>query len=235
MFWAGMRGGIPTGHLHGVTDPTDGSITGNNISYIYPDMETALLGKFKDRKMQNTQESKVLELGCDKNGLLYVSQYSSPDLRAPHYYYEPPSNVSFGSGPWGAFDPYEQKWLELRAANIKKMGQGVFTKRDLEPNTLVSSYNGFVFDEKNGEHELYSRRCIMNLLTSDNERRHCVKYRLGLPSRNATIFIPPEYDQIERFIPSWGPKVNPNIFYIKIDTPKNIRGINIKNMFINYL
>ena len=81
-----MRGGIPTGHLHGVTDPSDGSMTGKNISYIYPDMETALLGKFKDRKMQDAQESTVLELGCNKNDLLYVSQYSSPDLIAPHYY-----------------------------------------------------------------------------------------------------------------------------------------------------
>ena len=215
-----MRGGVPTGHLHGVTDPTDGSITGNNISYIYPDMETALLGKFKDRKMQDTQESMLLDVGCDKNGLLYVRQYSPPDSKAPHYYYEQPSNVSFGSGPPGAFDPYEQKWLELRAANIENMGQGVFTKRDLDPYTLVSSYNGFVFHKNSGEHESYSNKCTMNSTLSDNERRHCVKYELSLSSRNATIFIPPEYDQIESFIPSWGLKVNPNIFYIKVDKPK---------------
>ena len=60
----------------------------------------------------------------------------------------------------------------------------------------------------------------MNSTTSDNERRHCVTYALGLSSRNPTILIPPEYDQIESFIPSWGPKVNPNIFCINIDKPQ---------------
>ena len=61
-----MKGGRPTGHLHGLVDPTDGSITGNNISYIYPDMETALLGKFNDGKMQDAQESTILDLECDE-------------------------------------------------------------------------------------------------------------------------------------------------------------------------
>ena len=45
--------------------------------------------------------------------------------------------MSFRSGPSGALDPYEQKWLEQKAANNGNMGQGVFTKRDLEPSTLV--------------------------------------------------------------------------------------------------
>ena len=202
-----MRGGRPTGHLHGITDPTDGSITGNNISYIYPDMETALLGRFKDGKMQDTQESIVFDLGCDENGLLYVSQYTKPDFKSPHYYYEPPSNVSFGSGPPGALDLYEYKWLELRAVTNGNIGQGVFTNRDIEPNTLVSSYNGFVFSKENGEHKLYTNRCTMNSTRSDNDRRHCVKYTLDLPSRNAMIEIPPEFDRPESFIPSKGPKV----------------------------
>ena len=213
-----MRGGRPTGHLHGSIDPTDGSITGNNISYIYPDMETALLGRFKYGKMQDAQESILLDLKCNRGGLLYVSQYSKPDSRSPHYYYEPPNNVSFGSGPPGAVDPYEHKWLELRSANNANMGQGVFTKIDIEPHTLVSSYNGFVYGRANGEYEIYANRCFLNLTKSDNERRHCLKYALGLRARDATINIPPEFDQPESFIPSWGPKVNHNILVL----PKRI-------------
>ena len=206
-FWAGMKGGKPTGHLHGVVDPADGSITGDNISYIYPDMETALLGKFKDRKMQNAQESVLLDLRCSENGLMYVYRYSTPDSKSPHYYYEPPSNVSFGSGPPGALDPYEYKWLELRDANNKSMGEGVFTKINIKPDTLISSYNGFIYGKKNGELEIYTYKCTQNLRKSDKERRHCIKYALGLDAKNAVIDIPPEFDQPESFIPSWGPKV----------------------------
>ena len=202
-----MKGGRPTGHLHGVVDPADGSLTGNNISYIYPDMETALLGKFKDRKMQNAKESVVLDLGCHESGLLYVSRYSTPDYKSLHYYYEAPNNVSFGSGPPRALDPYENKWLELRDANNANMGEGVFTKRDIEPYTLISSYNGYVYRKENDELEIYTNKCTKNLRKSDKERRHCLKYALSLDAKNAVINIPPEFDEPESFIPSLGPKV----------------------------
>ena len=43
-----MYGGTPTGHLHGTISLTDGTITGSNTMYIYPDMETALVGKFEN-------------------------------------------------------------------------------------------------------------------------------------------------------------------------------------------
>ena len=42
-----MEGG---GHLHGKVN-SEGLISGDNIAYIYPDGETALLGKFEDRVM----------------------------------------------------------------------------------------------------------------------------------------------------------------------------------------
>ena len=99
--------------------------------YIYPDMETALVGKFADRKMKDAQESRLLDVGCDTNGLYYVTQYSTPELNSPHFYYEPPNNTSFGAGPSNVLDPYERKWLELRVADDEKMGEGVFTKTKL--------------------------------------------------------------------------------------------------------
>ena len=181
--------------------------------YIYPDMETALLGKFEDSKMKDAQESTVLDLGCDRNGLYYVTRYSTPKPSSPHFYYEPPNNISFGAGPPNVLDPYERKWLELRLADNKKMGEGVFTKRDVKKDTLVSSYNGFAYDKQNSEHALYREGCIMNITKTDDERRHCKKYSLGLYGKNAQIEIPPEVDQPESFIPSWGPKVNKMILW----------------------
>ena len=208
-----MYGGNPTGHLHGIVSPDDGTITGSDIMYIYPDMETALLGNFEDNKMKDAQESSVLDLGCNRNGLYYVTRYSTPEPSSPHFYYEPPNNISFGAGPPNVLDPYERKWLELRVADNEKMGEGVFTKRDVKKDTLVSSYNGFVYDKQNGESKLYREGCVMNITKTDDERRHCKKYSLGLYGKNAMIEIPPEVDQPESFLPSWGPKVNEMIFW----------------------
>ena len=201
-----MIGGNPNGYLHGMINPTDGTITGNNISYIYPDMKTCLFGRFEDRKMQDSQQSSIKGLRCDDYGLPYLL-FSNPDPKTPHFYYEPPSNRSFGAGPPRVFDPYEQKWLEIKVSNDEPKGEGVFTKRDLKPGTLVCSYNGFAFHMPNGELEMYMKRCAMNTTKGDNERRHCVKYSLPLHSRNSQINIPPESDRPDIFIPSYGPKV----------------------------
>ena len=207
-FWVAMLGGKPNGHLHGTVNPTDHTITGNNISYIYPDMVTALLGKFEDRRMKDAREATVLEIDCDENGLLYVSRYSAIEQASPSFYYKPPSNTSYGAGPQGVRDPYEQKWLELKDVNDPKMGEGIFAKKNLEEGVVVASYNGFLFGIGNGQLELYNRNCGMNLTRSDDERRHCMKYSIKLRAKNAKFNIPPEFDQSGMFLPSLGPKVN---------------------------
>ena len=202
-----MWGGNPYGHLHGVIKDINGRISGDNIAYIYPDMETVLLGKFEDSLMKDAQESEVQSVECDENGLLYVNQFAIPDYSDPHFYYDHPSNVSFGgrtSNP-EVLDPYERKWLELRGADEAEMGLGVFAKKDIRKRIFICSYTGFVFDAE--QHDIYRRNCQDNLTKSDDERRHCKKYSLPIKARSATIHIPPENDKPDSFLPSWGPKV----------------------------
>ena len=80
--------------------------------YIYPDIEKALLGKFEDRKMKDAEETRVLDLDCDRNGSIYILFYTIPEGTAPHFCYKPPSNISFGAGPTRVLDPYEKIWLQ---------------------------------------------------------------------------------------------------------------------------
>ena len=202
-----MIGGKPNGHLHGIINPNDGTITGNNISYIYPDMKTVLVGRFENCTMKDTQESTILELDCDENGLLYVSKYSKPGQYSHHFYYEPASNVTYGSGPPGIVDPYERKWVKLRQASDPRMGEGVYAIRDFQEGELVASYHAFVFGKSNGQLDIYHRNCGMNLTKSNDDRRHCVKYSVDLEVKDAKIIIVPEYDKPGMFIPSLGPKV----------------------------
>ena len=202
-----MIGGKPNGHLHGKISSKDETITGNNISYIYPDMNTVLLGRFENSVMKDAQQATVIELDCDDNGLLYVSKYSKPDQYSPHFYYEPASNVSYGAGPPGVLDPYEEKWLALREATDPNMGQGIYALKDFKEGELVASYHGFVFGKSNGQFEIYNKNCGMNVTKSNDERRQCLKYSINLEQKDAKINIPPQYDKPGMFIPSLGPKV----------------------------
>ena len=209
IFWAGLYGGDPRGHLHGMIDETGGKITGDSIAYIYPDMETVLLGRFEDRLMKDAQESEVVKVECNQNGMIYVNQYATPDPSASHFYYEPASNSSYGGATSipGTLDPYEMKWLEVRKIDEDKIEEGVFAKKDMKKHIFISSYVGFTYGKSNGQHEIYKSRCINNVTKTHNGRRHCKKYSLGFKTRDAVIEIPPEHDQPDSFFPSMGPKV----------------------------
>ena len=207
-FWAGMIAGrLRNAFLHGTINETNGLISGNDIAYIYPDMETTYLGKFENRKMIRAQQSKVLEIDCNDNGLLFVKKYLKPNISEPHVYYEPPTNVSFGRGPKGVMDPYEQKMVELKIAKNSKMGEGVFAKKDIKKGELAAVYNGFIFKHKSEEFDLYKKRCGMNISRTDDERRKCVKYAIEIPCKDAEMTIPPEHDLPANLFPSLGPKV----------------------------
>ena len=94
-FWVGMLG---EGQLHGNFEDTDKAdlITGDKISYIYPDGETAFLGRFEDKVMKKAKAVDVKSYSCDEFGLLYVSEYSEP-WQDIIYSFDPPTNISFGS------------------------------------------------------------------------------------------------------------------------------------------
>ncbi len=43
--------------------------------------------------------------------MIVVTKYSEPS--GPYFYYDPPTNESYGAGPPNVRDPYERKWLDL--------------------------------------------------------------------------------------------------------------------------
>ena len=202
-FWVGMLGGSPNAHLHGIINSLDGSISGNNISYIYPDMETAFVGRFENRVMKKAKYKRVLELKCDTNGLPYVSKFSEGP--SDIFYHAPLSNISFGAVPDRVVDPFERNMVELRMSSIPNSGQGVFVKKDVEPSMVVSLYVGYVYDAN--QMEIYRKHCAFNVSKTYNERRHCSKYAIDINYTNHMINIPPEIDIPETFLPTLGPKV----------------------------
>lgn len=55
--------------------------------------------------------------------------------------------------------------------------------------------------------QVYNNSEIILSFRSDDERRHCKKYSLGMESFKAVIDIPPEFDGTDTFQPTFGPKV----------------------------
>ena len=134
-FWIKMIGG---GFMHGHFK--DGQATGDNLSFIYPDMETAFYGKFENFVMKSASEAEVESEECTEEGIIAVSKFS---LKSdPIFYYDPPTNVSFGAGPEGVIDPYERKWVEVADSSVPDSGQGVFAKRDFPQFRCTSMYSG---------------------------------------------------------------------------------------------
>ena len=105
---------------------SQGLITGEELSYIYPDMNTAFKGKFENLMMKSTKEVEVLESGCDEYGMMMVTKYSDADHKGPQFYYERPTNISFGAGPPDVRDPFERKWLHLDTSKEPNSGEGNF-------------------------------------------------------------------------------------------------------------
>lgn len=122
-------GTIGGGLIHGEINPKDYKISGNNISYLYPDYDTIFHGEFKDKIMIKAREAKLVSVKCHETGLPIIDQLSFPDFKNHHgdvveYYFRPPSNVSFGGGPPDVIDPFERKNLILAPSSVPNSGDG---------------------------------------------------------------------------------------------------------------
>ena len=58
--WWSVLGG---GWIHGPVDPVTGELTGDELMYIYPDMEHVLSGTFKRGEMVRTEPTTVADIG----------------------------------------------------------------------------------------------------------------------------------------------------------------------------
>ena len=73
-------------------------------------------------------------VGCNSEGFLVVTKFSDPDPSGPVFYYDPPTNVSFGAGPPNVRDPFEVKWVEL-VSELSMLG--LLFSSDMEFSSLA--------------------------------------------------------------------------------------------------
>ena len=207
-FWAGKKGGHPYSHMHGTIRESDATISGDNISYIYPDMETSFVGIFENKTMKSAEYFTISEVKCNAYGLPFVSKFNKGKEPSPStYYYHPPTNTSFGAGPIGIIDPFERSLLDLKKSSITNSGEGIYVKKDVKEGMLVALYSGYLYNEE--QMVIYSDNCSYNISKSEEERRSCGKFACEINHWNETLIIniPPEIDRPGPSFSTLGPKV----------------------------
>ena len=86
-------------------------------AFLYPDLETAILGRFSGRLLAKGWEAQVTEIICAKSGLpllQFQGQFGDP---WPSYRYSPPNHYFLGDQP-DLGDPYEAKNIEVNFTKL---------------------------------------------------------------------------------------------------------------------
>ena len=124
--WLALLGG---GWLHGVPDQR-GELTGDDVMYVYPDLDTILWGTFSRGVMVRAVHTTIADVGnsLKENSPLFISRPSDfqgpvPVARADRraggevYSHSPSSSCHMSVSPLLA-DPYERRWVEVVQSTV---------------------------------------------------------------------------------------------------------------------
>ena len=111
---------------------------GENISYIYPDLETAFVGHFDNGVMISAKPAKITSSNLINN--IMVPKFKITDTNADIGYCKS-TKTSLGKDLLFS-DPYESSHIECKVSNVEGGGQGVFAVKDIAKDTIVAFYNG---------------------------------------------------------------------------------------------
>ena len=189
--WGGM--------VCGVVDKK-GELTGREISYIYPDRKHALTGLFREGRLVRAVPSIVREFNNETNC------YQCKTADEMTITYDPSTKLRISKSPKQP-DHYEQYYVCVRTSLIPGAGEGLFAKRTLSPNQVISFYNGIRVS-----HDVVNKRSWLenaNTISLDEE---------------IVIDVPVEYNQIETYCASLAHKANhsphPNSYYDRFTHPR---------------
>lgn len=129
------------GFLYGVLDKEGEEMSGDNIAFIFPDMKTALVGRFKANTMIEAFATEVIANRCRRD--LMEVEFAKPKDDSQPYWFEELGGLRF-SGPATLIDPYERTTVYVKSVPGK--GEGLFARRDIAKDEVISYYAGMAFN-----------------------------------------------------------------------------------------
>ena len=199
--WKRLEGG---GWLHGVVD-LEGKFTGEDIMYIYPDMFTCLVGKFRDGIMIEARESRVNKIV--KGDILEVKA-STPKPVGRVFSFQPSDGQKMAVD-YQQQDPYERDRVECRNSQVKNAGEGLFAITNIPQDTVICFYHGIYLKEgQNSPQDNWDYQIFIDWQTA--------------PASPALDILPDAW-AYKNYKASLGHKVNhswqPNCMYAKFNHP----------------
>ena len=132
--WRFLEGG---GCLVGEADAATGALTGDGVGFLFPDRQTALVGRFEDGVMVSAQTC-FIQLVSVRNCICHL-KFTQP--RGPVYDFDPGDRDVICRRPLLP-DPYESRHVYVRQSRIKGAAEGLFAKTDLSEGQVCCFYNG---------------------------------------------------------------------------------------------
>ena len=113
----------------------------SDITFIYPDMQTVLVGQFKDGVMIKAKPAKIIAERCN-DGIKEI-KVSTPKIDAPILKYKRATRLNMGDQPT-VMDPYEK--ANVYVGELEWGGDGLFAKRNVEMNEIIVYYGGIFWN-----------------------------------------------------------------------------------------
>lgn len=131
------------GYLYGEPDPADGgSLTGDRVVYLYPDLLTGFQGRFERARMARGKACTLHRVELFRGKVPDVScRLIDPEGQTTTLRHCPSTRTEMGED-FLCRDPYESRYVECRESGIPGSGQGLFAKADLPAKAIVAFYNG---------------------------------------------------------------------------------------------
>jgi len=132
--WKLIKGG---GYIVGRVNE-DGQLTGSDISYLFPNIETAFVGQFVDGVLKEARVSKICDVILDY-GCIKVPKFAEPT--GPMYQRELSTSEFVTNSPL-LKDPYEEKMVFVKQSLVEGAQEGLFSRQAVKANTIMAFYNG---------------------------------------------------------------------------------------------
>ena len=202
--WKLLEGG---GILFGKVN-RKGLFSGEDIMFIYPDLETCFVGWFNNGVMVSAKEGHISAWRL-VDGMMTLD-WKEPPIKNRHGFgLESRKYNSLCSYPTER-DPYESRMVTCSNSSVPGAGEGLFVNIDVEPDTVLAFYNG--------------TRISADSDDSDESWEECA-YRIFIdPDSDERVDMPREFLDPQVYCATLGHKVNhsfqPNCNFDVFDHPR---------------
>ena len=182
-------------------------LTGLDVAYVYPDMETMLVGKFEKGQLTSGLEAKLSDLVISGNGLI-LPQYEIAGKKS--FKYSVSNQTWIGLDPL-IRDPLEDKYFMVSNSSVDGAGRGIFLKKAGRKGQIVGFYNGVRMSDIESKVKTEDRKSPYRM---DND----------WAESSQILNIPKKYQSLDVYNATLGHLINhspkPNTWFGMIDHPR---------------